>query len=83
MSKLGDKDYEKYVEELVRNNMNMKTSIEEGQEIIIELQKRIDKAIEFIDNWKNNRSSLKASILELLYIKDLLEGIDEVPYEAD
>ena len=44
-----------------------------------ELQQRIDKAIDFIDNWekyKKDKGSLEVSMLDLLYIKEILGGDD-------
>ena len=40
-----------------------------------ELQQRIDKAIEFIDTWekyKKENKPLEVSLLDLLYIKEIL-----------
>ena len=55
---------------------------EEEIYVILELNKqlvnkiqRIDKAIDFIDNWKKykkDKGSLEVSMLDLLYIKELL-----------
>lgn len=39
------------------------------------LQQKIDKAIDFIDNWKKykkDKGSVEVSMLDLLYIKEIL-----------
>lgn len=42
-----------------------------------QLKGKIDKAIDFIDNWekyKKDNGSLEISMLDLIYIKEILEG---------
>lgn len=40
------------------------------------LEARIDKAIDFINAWKDNETDLKVSMLDLLQIEDILRGND-------
>lgn len=45
-----------------------------------QLIERIDKAIDFIDNWekyKKDKGSLEVSMLDLLYIKEILGGKED------
>lgn len=42
-----------------------------------ELQQRIDKVLDFINTWKDNKTELKVSMLDLLQIEYILRGEDE------
>ena len=63
------RDYEELKEEL-GNNYDLFM-----YEINLCLLQKIDKAIDFIDNWKKykkDKGSLEVSMLDLLYIKEIL-----------
>ena len=40
----------------------------------IDLTNRIDKVLDFINAWKDNKTELKVSMLDLLQIEDILKG---------
>lgn len=59
------------------------TNIKEVQDILtkqnlenIDLTNRIDKVLDFINTWKDNKTELKVSMLDLLQIEDILRGED-------
>ena len=45
--------------------------------IIDEYEEMIDKVIDFIEAWEKEKTNLEVSMLDLLYIKDILGGEEQ------
>lgn len=69
-NKLYIQELEKRIEEISGANKGYK--LENRR-----LRKRIDKVLDFINAWKDNKTELKVSMLDLLQIEDILRGEDE------
>jgi hypothetical protein len=60
--------------QIQKANEEMATFTRWQDPTIEELQQRIDKVLDFINTWKDNKTELKVSMLDLLQIEDILRG---------
>ena len=60
------------INELQQAKDKLQSDYQEARDRIEELQQRIQEAIEFIEAWEKEKTSLEVSMLDLLYIKEIL-----------
>ena len=70
-------EYKEMIQDM--NKDNMIRGLYDMSKHIIELENKINKALDFINTWinyKNKKMPLEVSLLDLIYIKEILKGDD-------